>query len=192
MTQPWNPHQPVGGPPPKPVDIESYRPPRQNGPILWAVGGVVVLILVVAAGLLSGFFEPSSGPSPTPAATNPTSKPELPEEAGGLPFEMPTNPNATGRWQILNTAWYPDGVLLSVRVEAVRGTISYGFLAFANDGDDIIEPAPSPVSPELTTGEVRGGDARTGYVFLPLPRGDGMLILTTSTGRQISALNITG
>jgi len=192
VTQPWNPHQPVGAPPPQRVDIESYRPPRNNGPVLWAVGAVVVLVAVVAAGLLSRSFERDPAPAPTPAASTPASAPQAPADDRGLPFTMPADPTSTGRWKILETQWYPDGVLLQVRVEALRGRVSYGFMAFARNGEEIIEPVASPRSPELSSGEVVAGEAATGYVFLPLPRGDGMLILTTSFGRQISALDITG
>ena len=190
MTQPWNPNQPVGAPRPQRVDIESYRPPRSGGPVLWAVGAVVVLIGVVVAGLLSGSFERDPAPSPTPTTT--AARPGASAEPAGRPVTMPGHPAAPGRGQIVETQWYPDGVLLQVRVAAVRGRISYGFMAFARDGEDIVEPVASPRTPELTTGEVRGGDAVTGYIFLPLPRGDGMLILTTSAGLQISALDISG
>ena len=191
MTQPWNPHQPVGAPPPQRVDIASYRPPRSNGPVLWAVGAVVVLVAVVVAGLLTGSFDRTAVTTPTPAVTT-AAQPEGSADERGLPFTMPANPSATGRWEITDTTWYPDGVLLRVHVAAVRGTVSYGFMAFARDGEHIVEPVPGPREPELTTGEVSGGESVTGYVFLPLPRGDGMLILTTSMGRQISALDISG
>lgn len=191
MTQPWNPQQPVGAPPPQRVDIDAYRPPRTTGPVLWAVAAVVVLVAVVAAGLLSRSFERDPAPAPAPAASTPAA-PQASADDRGLPFTMPADPGSTGRWKILATQWYPDGVLLQVRVEAVRGTVSYGFMAFARDGEEVIEPVSSPRSPELTTGEVRAGEDATGYVFLPLPRGDGMLILTTSFGRQVSALDIRG
>ena len=57
---------------------------------------------------------------------------------------------------------------------------------------DVVEPTPGPKTPRLTRGTMQATTSTTGYVFLPLDRGPATLILTTSGGRQISALPIAG
>lgn len=178
---------PLGNRPLRPVDIQSYAAPKLTRSwLLWLLAAAVLAGIVLGATVLNR--PPASAPGDTPSSpvTAPTS-------AGpGLPFTMPYNPEAGGRWEVLAQEWTTGGVLLRVRLFADRGTISYGFLAFENNGVDVVRPDTSPKSPELTRGSMSAGETETGYVFFPIERGPATLILTTSGGRQISALPITG
>lgn len=171
---------------PRPPRIDDYAPPRQRGPVLWIIVAAAVLVVVVLAGIFtrSGSGAASPTRTPSPVGTTPAGP--------GLPFTMPSDPSSTGRWEILDHVWGPTGVTAEVRVWADAGVVSYGFIAFTNTGADIIEPAETTLQPPLTTGTLRAGGSATGYVFLPMERGDATLILTTAAGRQISALPIPG
>lgn len=187
---PGHGHPPAGRAPlgqqPLPTDdITRYAPPKQRGPVLAAVAGLVVLVAVVAVGLFLQRPAPVPGPTPTPTASTPD-RSNLP----GQRFTMPSNADATGRWQVLSQEWTSEGVLVQVRVDCDTETCSYGFTSFPNTGATSVNPVASPRRPELNRGILRAGENATGYVFLPLPRGAATLILTTSAGRQISALPI--
>lgn len=201
MSQQWHPQQPHQGfgqpyPPPghtplgqQPLpsdDITRYAPPRQNGPIIAAVLGVVALLVVVAAGLLLPRTPAAPVAAPTPSASTPGGVADRP----GQPFIMPNNASATGRWQVVDHEWTDEGVLVQVRVACDTQTCSYGFTAFPNDGRNSVDPVTSPRQPQLSRGSLQAGQSTTGYVFLPMPRGAATLILTTSAGRAISALPI--
>lgn len=174
---------PLGQQPLPTNDIARYAPPKPVGPVLAVVAGVIVLVAIVVAGLfLQRPVEPVAPPSPQPTASQ-SDKP-------GQPFTMPNNSSGTGRWQVVGREWTSEGVLVQVRVWCDTDTCSYGFTSFANNGSEAVDPAPSPRQPQLGRGAITAGNSVTGYVFLPLPRGAATLILTTSAGRQMSALPI--
>jgi len=183
MTQPWQDPRRR-----RPVDISAYAPPRRGPGALWLVLVGVVLVGAVVAALLARPTAPTVAPSPSataPAGAGSTAHP-------GMPFAMPGNPAATGRWEVLSHAWSDAGLTVRVRVTCDTDTISYGFMAFANQGADVYQPEAGVREPEIGSGVLRAGGSITGYVFLPMPRGESTLILTTSTGRQVSALPIAG
>lgn len=178
-------HRPLGNQPLQRVDIEAYSAPRfTKGWLLWVLFAAIIAGVVIGATFLARPAAVAPTASPTSPAAAPTSS------GPGLPFTMPSDPDSGGRWEVVSEQWQPGGVLLSVRLWADRGTISYGFLAFQNNGTNVIDPAPSPRQPELTRGTLAEGDSTTGYVFLPIQRAPATLILTTATGRQISALPV--
>lgn len=176
--------QPLGQQPIPTNDIGRYAPPKSRGPIVAAIVGVVVLLAVVAAGLI--LKTPPAAPVETPAPSAPATQADRP----GHPFIMPSNSAATGRWQVVGREWTDQGVVVQVRVWCDTDTCSYGFTSFANNGRDPVNPTTSPRQPQLGRGFLTAGNSVSGYVFLPLPRGAATLILTTSSGRQISALPI--
>lgn len=187
------PQTPPGQQPPqdpyaqRPVDINAYAPPRRGGNGWWLLilGGV--LLGLVAAAFLVPRGLPAPAPAPTPS-TN-TSAPVGP----GMPFTLPNSPSNNGRWEVVSHQWTSTGVQVHVRVHADTGRISYGFVAFANVGTSVYEPeAGAAPAPELSTGTLRAGESAEGNVFIPIPRGQSTLILTTEGGRQMSALPIPG
>lgn len=183
--QPWqfDPANPVGPQPSARVDIRQYAAPRASTPVLVGLVAFVVLLGVVFA----GFFL-KGGPGPA-ASARPSASASA-SSRSGMPFAMPLDPSSTGTWEILDRQWTSEGVTVHVRIAADAGRVSYAFIAFPNSGTEAVRPVPGARSPELTSGVLNAGEATAGYVFLPLKREAATLILTTSAGRQISALPI--
>ncbi len=182
MTQPWqqNPYER------RPVDINAYAPPKRPGGTGWFIALAVV---VVAAVLAVVFLRPQPAPAPQPTAA-PSSQPTA--SGPGMPFSLPNTTGNEGRWQILDQSWDGDQLTVKVRIDVDKGTISYGFVAFSNSGVDVYDPVDGAPAPQLDTGRLSAGESVEGYVRLEIPRGPATLILTTSAGRQISALPISG
>lgn len=183
MSQPW-PQDPYQR---RPVDIDAYAPPKRGGGGWWLVLVGAVLVGVVLAALLirpTTPAEPTTRETPTPAATA--------AQGPGMPFNMPGSTQSHGRWEVLQHSWDGDGVTVRVRVTADGGRISYAFVAFSNTGTEVYEPLPDAPDPQLGSGALEAGQSVEGNLFLPLPRADATLILTTAQGRQMSALPIPG
>lgn len=182
MSQPW-PQDPYQR---RPVDIDAYAPPRRGGGGWWLALVGAVLVGVVLAALL---FRPAlpgatASPSPSPTATD--------RVGPGMPFTMPGSTQSHGRWEVLEHSWEDGGVTVRVRVTADGGRISYSFVAFSNSGTEVYEPLPVAPDPQIGSGTLNAGQYVEGNLYLPLPRGDSTLILTTAQGRQMSALPIPG
>ncbi len=183
MTFPGFPQSPAN----PPADIRRYAPRRTPGALLWATLVGLVMLGFVLGGLYARFNAPAE---PTPVASP---SPDATVAAGpGLPFEMPHDSSATGRWEIRETVWEHGGVSLKIRVFADTGKVSYGFTSFAHDGQQAVSPTSGTRTPELEQGVLSAGESAEGWIFLPLPRGAATLILTTDRGWQISALAIEG
>lgn len=181
MSQPWqqDPYQR------RPVDIDAYSPPTRRGGAWWLVLVGVALVGVVLAAL---FIRPNAPAGPV--ETSPT--PVVTAAGPGMPFNMPGSSVSHGRWDVVDHTWDDEGVTLRVRVVADGGRISYAFVAFSNTGTEIYEPLPHELDPEIGSGTLDEGQSIEGYLYLPLPRGDATLILTSAQGRQMSALPIPG
>lgn len=184
MSQPW-PQDPYQR---RPVDIDAYAPPKGGGGGWWwfALVGVLLVGVVVAA----LFLRPAPARE-APPSTHTSAPAETADTRPGMPFTMPGSTVSHGRWEILEHRWDDEGVTIRVRVSADGGRISYGFVAFSNSGVDVYEPLPSAPDPQIGSGSLDAGQHVEGNLYLPLPRGDSTLILTTSLGRQMSALPIT-
>ncbi|HHU39103.1 MAG TPA: hypothetical protein GXZ45_07490 [Propionibacterium sp.] len=171
----------------RPVDIDAYAPPKRGGGGWWLALVGIALVGVVLAALFLRPALPRATPADTPSPP-PTAEPSLP----GMPFTMPGSTLSHGRWEVLEHAWDDEGVTVRVRVTADSGRVSYGFVAFSNTGVDVYEPQPTAPDPQIGSGSLDAGQDVEGNLYLPLPRGDATLILTTSLGRQMSALPIPG
>lgn len=183
MSQPWqqDPYQR------RPVDINAYAPPKGGGGGWWlALVGAVLVGVVLAALLIRPPQAPQPSPDPVPTPTSTAAR------GSGMPFNMPGSTQSHGRWEVVQHTWQGDGVTVRVRVTADSGRISYAFLAFSNTGTDVYEPLPDAPDPQIGSGSLDAGQSVEGNVFLPLPRADATLILTTAQGRQMSALPIPG
>lgn len=166
--------QPLGRQQPRSTSIEQFSTPPSRTPWLILIG-VVVLVGVLIGGFLIGTQRP---PAPTPSPTVAASR------GPGIPFSMPNDTRSKGRWEILGTEWSNDGVTLDIRIYADQGTISYDFFAFTNDGRTSYEPETPKKRPELVPGTLTAGNSVRGYVFLPLPRKEATLLLTSFGGTQ--------
>ncbi|MFT4295007.1 MAG: hypothetical protein QM582_06300 [Micropruina sp.] len=166
------------------MSIGQFAPPPNRTPMLITVVALVVLVLVIVGGsYVRSLPESTPSSSPTPSQT---------ASAGpGLPFNTPDE-RQKGRWEILDSEWTDEGLQLQLRIYSDGGPITFGFMAFANATTEVIRPTSSPRSPDIRTGTASPARAATGYVFFPMSRGDATIILTTGTGRQMSALPVKG
>lgn len=183
-TQPaFDPTRALGEAAPQSVSIDQFRPPNNRTPLLITIVALVTLVLVIAGGLYI-----RSQPGQPEASSTPTqSTPAGP----GQKFETPTG-QQQGRWEILDQQWTDEGLQLQLRIYSDKGPISFSFMAFTNASTQIVDPANSPVSPDIRTGTTTPAKPVTGYVFFPMPKGDATIILATGTGRQMSALPVKG
>ncbi len=183
MTQPWqqDPYQR------RPVDINAYAPPKRPGGAGWFIGLGIALVVIVLAVLFIRPQPPAPAPTPEPAPTQPTAA-----AGSGMPFAVPGVSGNEGRWEVLEQRWNGDELIVRVRVTADKGTVSYGFVAFSNNGSEVYDPTPGGPTPELDTGRLNAGKSAEGYVRIEMPQGPATLILTTQAGRQMSALPISG
>ncbi len=185
MTPPWNadPYQR------RPVDIDAYAPPKRGGGALWwvLIGAVVAGVVFVAL-----FLRFTSAPGPSAAAPSAAAASDEPT-GSGMPFVMPGDGTSEGRWEVLSHAWSDEGVRITVQVSADAGRVTYGFVAFSNDGSTTVhEPVDGAPEPQIGTGRLVAGQTITGNLFIPMAQGPATLILTTEGGRQISALPVPG
>lgn len=174
---------PNGAPAAPPPDISRYAAPKPRRSILVAVLLALALTGVAfVVALQGGVRPPATTPSPTAGSTTPATP--------GLPFTMPSDPQSSGTWQIVEREWTDSGVSVRVRVFANTGTVTYGFSAFAAGSVQTTSPTTGPRTPVLRSGVLRAGESVDGWVFLPIPRGAATLFLTTSAGRAYSALEV--
>jgi hypothetical protein len=182
VAPPPYPQVPYATPPgwtPAPTDISQYAAPRTRvSTIVLIVAGIALLGLIFATVFLK------------PAAT-PTATPTVSVSASGMPFTVPTDPNSTGHWEVLDREWSSVGVSVHVHITVESGTVNYAFQAYGNGETDATAPTRGGRQPELTTGSLTSGDVADGYVFLKLPHQDATLFLTTRGGKAISALPVT-
>jgi len=169
---------------PASADISQYAAPRVRTSTVVVIVAALALVGVLFAGV---FLRRPDSPTATPTSASPTSS----VSAAGMPFTMPSDPDSTGRWEILGREWSTAGVSVHVRISAASGTISYAFQAYGKSSQDATAPTRGGRQPELSTGILSAGEVADGYVFLELDRGDSTLFLTTRSGRAISALPIT-
>lgn len=178
---PQGPYAPPPGWTPASTDISQYAAPRTRlSTIVLIVAGIAILGLIFA----TVFLKPAQAPKPAPTATGSAS-------ASGMPFTVPTDPNSTGHWEILDREWSSAGVSIHVHITVDSGTVTYAFQAYGKGETDATTPTRGGRQPELTTGSLAAGDVADGYVFLTLPHKDATLFLTTRGGKAISALPVT-
>lgn len=184
--------RPLGAQPLPSRSIDQYTLPRSRAPkVLWAVAALLVVALV-AAGLWWNSRPPAAPePTPTPSssqpAPTPTANPSASTNSNATEFES-VRDNARGTWQILDTNWTTRGLEVRVKITATQGDLPFGFLALDNVSADQFEPRITNESDDLGQGEVREGEIVTGLVVFHKPRNDTTVMLTDSSGRQISAL----
>ncbi len=177
--------QPIGRKQEKQVSIDEYKPKRSVGPLI-ALGVILLSTLIAVAGYFATRDTPGTGPSPSapPVSGSATPKP-------GMPFES-TYAKATGRWEILNTSWQSDRVVLTVRVTLDAGAVGYTFYAYDSAGSKVVDPETTSPEPALKPGRLTAGQTVEGTVSFRLPRGNGTLILADSNERPLSGLPIKG
>ncbi len=176
-----DPRQPLGAPSPTSNTINSYVPPRSRTPWLIGIGLVIVVAVIAALTNLPGtWLAPQS-------STRPSVSPSASTTPNGFPFSS-KDERITGRWEVLDKRWSDDGLHVELRIAVDRGTLSYSFLAFANQSAEVVYPEPGSDDPALGDGTIVAGQERTGWLYFPTPRDNTTIILGDGLGRQLSAL----
>lgn len=179
------PTDPFGRADPQAVHIEDFAPPKSKAPLIvsLAVGVALALFLLASAlgpGLLANVPRATQTPPSTAAASE-----------SGLPFTSPDE-RFNGRWEILDHRWTEHGLMVQVRIKVDRGPLGYTFMAFENQGTEVIDPSPGADSPVLSGRRIPSGGEETGWVYFSMDRGDATIILANEAGRQMSALVVQG
>ncbi|MDO5065832.1 MAG: hypothetical protein Q4D96_00940 [Propionibacteriaceae bacterium] len=198
MSTHWQPPQPQGrdprtpfGSPQQPMpqpapQIQDYQEPRGSlGRTLLIVVVVVAVIGAVLYGLQVIGGEPQAQSSASPSAHR-TAPSMAASSLGASTTSVAFDSYGKGTFEILNSAWGNKGLEVEVQITLTEGQGTYSVYAFHND---------SMTSADPTTGEpitVFSGETKTATYLFDLPRGEGTLVLATSSGTPITALILKG
>lgn len=169
---------PIGPPKPASMTIDSYKPPKRKVGTLVAflVGFALLIGVFIAVDHFSrGTTTASDSPSATATATLP-----------GLAF---TGSSAKGVWEITDTKWSGNEVVLTLKVTVTSGTLRYSFYAYTNATAKVSYPETSN-STVLSPGVLSSGQSAQGTLTLRLSHADATLILADSTDTPLSGLAI--
>lgn len=181
-----DPRQSFAAPPPTPVHIASFAPPKSPVSTIVTFAALAVLAGVIAAGM---FLRSAPPPGPSPTATRATTG--ATSGRPGLPFTSQDG-STGGRWLIENSHWSTSGLSVHIRIFADDGEVSYSFQAFTNRGAQLIDPVPGADQPTLDTGSLEQGDQAEGWVYFPTQRDDITVVLRTADGEPLSAQVVKG
>lgn len=184
-TEGRRPTDPFGRAAPQAVHIEDFAPPKSKAPLIVTLAvGVALALVILASTLRPGLLASVPTVTPTPSASTTVSE-------SGLPFTSPDE-RFNGRWEIMDHRWTDHGLMVQVRIKVDRGPLGYTFMAFENQGTDVIDPSPGADSPVLSGRRIPSGGEETGWVYFSMARGDATIILANEAGRQMSALVVQG
>jgi hypothetical protein len=169
--------QPLGTAKPDSLSIEEYKPPKRRvgGLIAFIVGFAVLIGAFIAIDHFARTVQDAPAPTPSATATLP-----------GLAFE---SDSATGSWEITNTQWSSDNVVLTVRITVATGSFRYSFYAYNNTSMKLAYPDTSS-SNTLRNGTLTAGQSVSGTLSFQISRGDGTLVMLDATENQVSGLAI--
>ncbi len=169
--------RPIGPARPASLSIDAYKPPKRRvGPLLAFLVGFAVLIGgFMSAGYLARTAQTTPSATPSPTATLP-----------GLAFETDS---ATGAWEITNTQWSSDHVVLDVTLTVRTGSFRYSFYAYNNAAMRLAYP-DSGSSSRLRSGTLGSGQSVSGTLSFQLAHGEGTLVMLDAMENQVSGLPI--
>lgn len=187
-SQGWQPpkfQEHPGRDPRAPFNAQSAAPtPEIDVPKkpVWPIGVAVILATVIGLGLLIYLpgqkpAEPSAQP---PASSTVASSPK--PTGNALPFDK----FGGGIFEIIQHSWVEDGLELEYRITLNEGTNSFRIIAYLD------ETRESYLSNEDETIFVDSASPATGKLRIAMPRGDSTIILSSNTGRPVTALAVSG
>lgn len=170
---------PIGPAKPASLSIDSYKPPKRKI-------GTLVAFLVGFAMLIGTFIAvdhfsrgtavtTTDAPTATPSATLP-----------GLEF---VGSSAKGVWEITDTKWSGDKVVVTLKVTVTSGTLRYSFYAYTNSTAKVSYP-DTGASSVLAPGVLTSGQSAQGTLTLRITHSDATLILADSSETPLSGLAI--
>ena len=169
--------QPIGPAKPDSLSIDSYKPPKRR--IRGLVAFLVGFALLIGAFIAIDHFARAAQ---TAAESSPSASTTLP----GLAFETSS---ATGVWEITDTQWSSDRVVLTVHITVTTGSFRYSFYAYNNSSMQLAYPDSSSSS-TLRTGTLGTGQSVSGTLEFQITRGDGTLVMLDAMENQVSGLAI--
>ena len=169
--------QPLGAAKPESLSIDTYKPPKRRvgALIAFLVGFAVLIGGFMAIDYFSRTAQDAPAASPSPTATLP-----------GLAF---TSQSATGAWEITDTQWSTDHVVLTVRITVATGSFRYSFYAYNNSSMKLAYPDTTSSS-TLRSGTLGPGQSVSGTLSFQIARGAGTLVMLDSLENQVSGLPI--
>ena len=170
---------PLGARKPDSLSIDTYKPPKRR------VGGLIAFLVGFAV-LIGGFIAVdhfARTAQDAPATSAPSATATLP----GLAFETSS---AAGTWEITNTQWSSDHVVVTVRITVASGSFRYSFYAYNNNSMKLAYPDTSS-SNTLRNGTLTSGQSVSGTLSFQITRGNGTLVMIDAMENQVSGLPIT-
>lgn len=171
-----DPRQPFGqrveGP-----SMQELTPPKKP---MWP--WILLALGVVAALLVFLLFQPEEPVETASEQPVPSAFPTPTITGNAVPFEG----NGTGLLEVTGHSWTSDGIEVRYRITVDDGTRRFAFFAFDNETRSSYLPDEDDVI------EVSAGSPFEGTVTFTMPQGDASFVLTTLTGRAITALPISG
>lgn len=173
------------------ISIEQFKPRRNRlAPLVLAVVAVVAF-----AGIWWLAIRPSPevtpGASPTPTVVR--SAPSVPP-AGEFANSTPFSSNGLTGTFTINDSWWDDDSTLSVNVtvQVDTGVLRYRFLVMDMASGDIQVMHAGPAPDGLAEGTLSAGESVTGVVQVTKERGDTQIVLSESTGNNVTMLAVKG
>jgi len=169
-----------------PITPQRYR---ANAPLIGVIASLAGLALLVTIVTVGNRWPDSTSTSTPNASDTQSFVPGYTPSPGwqGIEFTASVS-QASGYWQVSPPDWVGDTVTVTMTLTVEKGTMRFGFFALDNQDTNYYEPT----SGTMATGSVKAGDSETGTIVLEMPRGDFTLYLATATGRQVTALIISG
>lgn len=172
------------------VSIDDYALPRSNSRLVLAIVGALVIAGLVSAAILTS-RRPPTVISPPPSIASPTttgpSEPTIDPSSKAVPFTSAFD-DARGIWEIKESRWTDRGLEIIVKVQVTEGSMRYNFFLLDNKSVDDYVPEDISDPDALKPRTLDAGQEQSGRLVFRKSRGDSMVYLTDSRGRQISAL----
>lgn len=175
--------QPGAGHTPQIEDFQHDPNSGSNKKMLWVIASIVaaVAVLLLALNLIGGGEAgPQAGETEGPRITfDPTAAATA---SDSIPFEG----NGTGVFEVLASQWNGDELTVTYRITLDSGQQNFALYLFDNQSMESYNPSDHWV--DTVTAEV----PLENTVTFAKPQGPSTLVLTTGTGRAITALPISG
>jgi len=172
--------------PAAPVTPQRYR---ANAPLIGVIAslaGLALLVTIVTVG--NRWPGTTSTSTPTQSDTQSSMPGFTPSpDWQGIEFTSSVS-GASGYWQISPPTWVGNTVTVTTTLTVVNSSMRFSFFALDNKDTNYYEPTGGT----MTTGTVQAGESETGTIVLEVPRGDFTLYLATASGRQVTALIVSG
>lgn len=173
------PQQPSQQPAPQ---IEDYQQPRTGlGRTLVIVIAVVTVIGATLIGL-QFLGSPQAAPTPDPSRIGPSAiKTSLGASSTSIPFDG----YGTGTFEIISRTWGDRTLDVEIKVTLTEGQGTYTTYAFSNEtmaSADPVEGDPFHIS---------SGESKVAHFQFYLEHSEATLVLATSGGKPVTALQIT-